>query len=421
MVDLTEKYVNNNTTGFNPNLLFLHNEFKHYRYFVLQGGTRSGKTYATLQFLWRNLSQYSGVRYSVVRATLNALKATTLVDYIEIGQEAGLYTTNRHNLTNNIYKHNGNVVDFFASDDDEKVRGRKRDVLYINEAPEVEWEIVKQFQFRTTSKIILDYNPSYPESWVYDKILTRNDCAFIRTTYRDNPFLTQGQLDEIEWMRVNDPDSYLVYGLGERGQLKGQVYKNWAKCKELPQGLPSYYSIDFGFANSPTCISEFKKKDTRTIYAKEHVYATGLDNLQIGVHLAVIGVGNNFIIADSAEPKSIRELRTGWGLERDFLAKICHELGYYDVDIAKVQKCLKNGFNIVPAKKGQDSVDAGIQRVRQHEVLVTEDSHNAWNEYRQYRYAEDPKTGVLLNEPIKKFDHFCDTLRYFVASDGIYY
>jgi phage terminase large subunit len=420
MIDLTEKYTIDNKTGFNPNLLFLHNEWKNYRYFVLQGGTRSGKTYSTLQYIWKLMHDYNGVRYSVVRATLNALKATTLVDFIEIGQSCDLYNQSKHNLTNNIYKQNGNVIDFFASDDDEKVRGRKRDVLYINEAPEVEWDIVKQFQFRTTSKIIIDYNPSYPESWVYDNILTRNDCAFIRTTYKDNPFLTQGQLDEIEWMLLNDPESYLVYGLGERGQLKGQVYKNWNRCKELPKGLPSTYAIDFGFANSQTCVAEFRKNG-RAVYAKEHVYQTELDNLQIGILLAHIGVTGEFLIADSAEPKSIRELRVGWGLERDYLAKICAQMELVNPDIDKMQNSLKSGFNIVPAKKGQDSVDAGIQKVKQHEVFVTEDSHNAWNEYRQYRYAEDSKTGKLLNEPIKKFDHFCDTLRYFVACDGIYY
>lgn len=420
MVDLTAKYVDNNNTGYNPNLLFLHNEFKNYRYFVMQGGTRSGKTFATLQFLWRNLNAYTGVRYSVVRATLNALKATTLVDFVEIGQEAGLYTQNRHNLTNNIYKHKGNVVDFFASDDDEKVRGRKRDVLYINEAPEVNWEIVKQFQFRTTSKIIIDYNPSYPESWVYDKILTRDDCAFIRTTYKDNPHLTQGQLDEIEWMRVNDPDSYLVYGLGERGQLKGQVFKHFQRIQSLPE-LASSWVIDFGFANDPACIAEFRK-EKRAIYCRERLYKTGQDNLDIAIHIFFAGANlKDLFIADSAEPKSIAEFRRGWGLDKQYLQNRLTVLGYSLDRTDELLKYLKSGFMVMPAKKGVDSIDAGIQKVKQMEVFITDDSHNAWSESRMYRWAEDPKTGELLNKPIDKHNHFCDCLRMFCMAEGVYH
>lgn len=422
MHDLTSKYVPS-SGKFNPNLAFLENEIKNYRYLCMPGGTRSGKTYSAIQWNWRNLDRYTGVKYSVVRATLPSLKATVREDFIEIGTSCGLYKPSNHNLTDNIYRHNGNIVDFFSSDDDEKVRGRKRDVLYLNEAPELEWDIVKQMLWRTTSKVIIDYNPSYPESWVYDNILTRSDCAFITTTYMDNPYLTQGQLGEIEWMRLNDPDAYLVYGLGQRGQLRGQIYKNWKKCKELPADLSSCYVIDFGFSNDVACIAEFKKHN-RALYGKEHIYKTGLNNLNLAIHLHLIGcTDNSVIIADSAEPKSIAELRQGYGLTAEFLTTVLEGMGLKlePVKFEALKKALARGFMVLPAKKGRDSIDAGIQRVKQYEVLITEESHNAWNESRAYRWAEDPKTGQLLNEPIDKHNHFCDCVRMYAMAEGLYH
>lgn len=415
MNDLTNKYV-----GFpnkhNPNLRFIENEIKNYRILALPGGTRSGKTVSTVQWIWRNLHKYTGVDYSIARQTLTALKSTVLRDFIEYGTQAGLYKERYHNMTANEYRYNGNLLDYFGADDDEKIRGRKRHVLYMNEGPEMDWAVVQQLLWRTSSKVIIDYNPSYPESWVYDNILTRKDCAYITTTYKDNPHLSQGQLDEIDWMRENDPDTYLVYGLGQRGILKGQIYKNWKRIKELPKDLEKTWIIDFGFSNSPACISEICHNG-RSIFAKEHVYKTGLDNLQIAIHLFFLGVRpDDMIVADGAEPKSIAELRRGWGLEKDWIKLTAEQLGFTpdDATIIELQKVLREGFpRTDKALKGEDSVDTGIQKVKQYEVFVTEDSNNAWREYGLYRWDEDKHTGQLLNKPIKKHDHFCDTLRYY--------
>lgn len=418
MNDLTEKYVG--VPGkHNPNLVFLENEIKNYRFLAMPGGTRSGKTYSTVQWIWRNLHKFNNIQYSIVRQTLPALKATVMRDFIEVGTEAKLYSDKYHNLTDKEYKYNGNLLDYFSAEDNEKIRGRKRDVLYMNEAPELTWDVVQQLLWRTTSKIIIDYNPSYPESWVYDKILTRKDCAFITTTYKDNPYLGAGQLSEIEWMRENDPDAYRIYGLGQRGELRGQIYKNFKHLDAMPVEYPSAYIIDFGFSNDPTAITECKKHN-RTLFAKEHVYKTGLDNIDIAIHLWHIGCKqDSLMIADSAEPKSIMELRRGWALEIDYIKAKCNTMEIeYKPDLVSA---LKDGFIVLSTVKGQDSIDAGIQKVRQHEVFVTSDSHNAWREYTRYRWAEDKKTGALLNVPIDSDNHFMDTIRYYLLCEGRLY
>lgn len=450
MPDLTSKYVPTNRVATeNPNLTFLRNEWCNYRIFALQGGTRSGKTTSAVQFLWGNIAAYSGAEYSIVRATLPALKSTVLRDFIDWGYAAKLYSPTNHNLTDGYYKQNGNLIDFFSAENDEKVRGRKRHVLYLNEGPECDWAVVQQLLWRTSAKIIIDYNPSYPESWVYDNILTRDDCAMIRTTYRDNPHLSAGQLSEIDWMRENDPDGYIVYGLGQRGELKGQIYKNWKEVAAFPTEYVPVYVVDFGFTNDPCFIGSCCHHN-RTMWAKEHVYATGMDNVHIGIALHLAGAtANSLIVADSAEIKSVYELQYGWALELPYIkeklltwanaletpqknmppspsalhmATRCREVANDPEKLNALKAALAKGFNgCLPARKGPDSVDAGIQLVKQFEVLVTKDSVNLWREYRTYRWAEDPKTGTLLNKPVDKNNHGCDAVRYYALSIGWYF
>jgi phage terminase large subunit len=159
----------------------------------------------------------------------------------------------------------------------------------------------------------------------------------------------------------------------------------------------------------------------RTIFGKELLYLKEQNNLQIAVHLFFAGCkSNSLIIADSAEPKSIVELRCGWDLSLDAVKLHAHQLGYnIDESTAiRLQKQLKDGYTVLAASKGQDSIDAGIQKLKQHEVFITENSSNAWMEYRKYRWAEDKKTGKLLNVPMDECNHFMDCLRYFCLCSG---
>lgn len=426
MVDLTEKYVGKELVLdgkiVNPNYAFLVNEIGNYRIFALQGSTRSGKTYSVLQYIWDNIEAFNGMKYTVTRQSMPTLKGTVLPDFQEIGYARGIYSKKDHNLSDSIYRYNGNEVDFFGAEDEEKVRGRKRNLLYMNEAPELGWEIVKQLLWRTEDIIILDYNPSYAESWVYDNILTRDDCAFLKTTYKDNPFLTKGQIDEIEWMRINSPDDYKIYGLGERGEIKGQIYNNWRKIKDKAFPLDARaFVIDFGFSQDPAVIAQFKHEG-QTIYAKSLVYEIGLDNIDLMIHLFFNGANDSsIIIADGAEPKAISEIRNGRRFERNYVEEKAANLGFEFRSKDHVQSLmdrLRKGFYVNPAIKGPDSVRNGIQKVRQYEVLLTEGSTQAWSEYTKYKYKMDPHTGKTTRVPIDADNHFADTLRYYTQSIG---
>lgn len=410
MHDLTAKYVGK-VKGVNPNLSFIEHEINNYRILALPGGTRSGKTQSVLRWIWKNLHTFSGVEYTIVRKTLTALKQTALKDFVEIGVEFGLYSERYHNRTEQLYNYNGNRVLFLGADDGEKLRGCAQDVLYINEAPELEWEPVKQLLMRTRHKTIMDYNPSYPESWIYDKVHTRETTASLTTTFEDNPHISGGELEEILWMRDNDPESYKIYGLGQRGELRGQVYKNWTKIKEMPVDYAPSFVIDFGFANDPCVLAKFSSHN-RAIYGKQCVYQVGMNNDILGIHMYYAGVrAQTHVLADSAEPKSIAELNRGWDVTEDWLKEQCRGLEYeYTPDLLKV---MKEGYTVFAVKKGQDTIDAGIQKVKQYEVLIEDSSHDAWKEYRQYRWMEDSKTGKLLNKPIDQHNHFNDCLRYY--------
>ncbi len=172
---------------YNPNLLFIEHNIKTTRVLVLQGGTRSwlGKTYSALQWIIRTCHKHQGMTISIVRKTLPALKSSALRDFIEILQSLGLYNENNHNKTEGTYLLNNNLIEFFSVDDASKIRGRKRDILFANEANELELEDWRQLLLRTTGKVIIDYNPSDFEHWIYEQVIPRDDAKLLITTYKD--------------------------------------------------------------------------------------------------------------------------------------------------------------------------------------------------------------------------------------------
>lgn len=421
MNDLTSKYVGIDSP-YNPNIRFLENEINNYRILAFPGGTRSGKTYSIVQWIWRQLDRYSGVEYSIVRQTLPAVKGTVINDFTQIGQDAGLYTDKNHNLTEKFYLHNGNTVKYFSGDTVDKMKGIKQHLLYLNEGPELDWKVVQQLMFRTSGKILIDYNPSYPESWIYDNILTRKDCAFITTTYADNPHLPKAQVAEIDWMKDNDPDAYKIYGLGQRGEIRGQIYSNFKRIKSWEIHGAVIPVIDFGYSNDPCSIGEFQHHN-RAIYGRELIYKTGMTNLDIAFILAFYGYDlNKDVIADSAEPKSIGELRRGFDISIDTVTRLAFEFkDEIKCDLTPEQmntvlKLIRDGFHVHGAKKGPDSIRNGINQVKEHEVFVMDDASNAWKEYIKYKWKEDPDTGRLTNVAIDKDNHWMDCLRMFALN-----
>jgi len=240
------------TEDVSPNLQFLRDNIALFRILSLRGGTRSTKTYSTLQFLIEIACQFTGMTIDITRITVPLLKATVMKDFFEILKAEGLYKTSNHNKTDKTYYLNDNEFQFFSLDDEDKVYGRKRHILYCNEGNQTTYEIWRQLMFRTSHKAIIDYNPHMFQHWIYSHVETREDCKQITTTYLDNPHLSLEQIEEIERYKIYDYEYYKVWGLGQRGQLKtgAEFYHAFNRGKHVKKiafnpALPVHLTFDF--------------------------------------------------------------------------------------------------------------------------------------------------------------------------------
>jgi phage terminase large subunit len=362
------------------NIIWRHLSESKKRIVIEQGGTRSGKTYNILMWIIFGYAlQNKGKVITICRKTHPALRATAMRDFFEILRNYGLYDESVHNKSSSEFKLNGNTIEFISLDKPTKIRGRKRDILYINEANEITFEDWQQLIFRTTGKVILDYNPSDEFHFIYDKIKSRDDADFYVTTYLDNPFISSEIVKEIERLKDIDENYWKIYGLGEIGTSKALIFRV-NECNNIPDGATFLsYGMDFGFTNDPTTLIEIWKQGD-DIYLNELIYQTGLTNRDINEKLKQFDIGKKEIFADSSEPKSIEELyRFGW--------------------------------NIKPATKGQGSINIGIDTMKRYRINVTKNSINMIKEFRNYKWQED-KNGVVLNIPVDMFNHTIDAVRY---------
>ena len=345
----------------------------------LQGGTRSSKTYSLCQLFIVKALRETGKVFTICRKTLPALKGTAYRDIINLLKELDLYREENHNKSELSYNlGNNNLLEFISIDQSQKIRGRKRDYLWLNEANEFNYEDYQQLILRTTDKVYLDYNPSDPYSWIYDKVITRDDCTFIKSTYKANPFLDKDTIAEIERLKDIDPDYWRVYGLGEIGSIQTMIFRNFKLVDEV-QGNLVGFGLDFGFTNSPSALVAVYQSDDN-IYIKEMLYEKRLTNTDLANKLKEYRIDRQSeIIGDSAEPKSIEEI-------------------------------YRQGFNIKPAKKGA-GIHLGIDIMRRYKLHITKDSLNAIKEFRGYKWATD-KNGDVLNVPVKVNDHLIDATRY---------
>jgi phage terminase large subunit len=212
-------------TRIRTNKVFKHLLKSDKRITVEQGGTRSGKTYNILLWvIFHYCATNTGKVVTICRKTFPSLRASVMRDFLEILRAHDLYREENHNMSSHEYHLNGNMIEFISLDQPQKIRGRKRNMLYINEANELFYEDWQQLIFRTDGKIVLDYNPSDTFHWIYDRVITRNDCDFFQTTYLDNPFLDPIIVEEIERLRDTDEDYWRVYGLGERGSNRAAIF-----------------------------------------------------------------------------------------------------------------------------------------------------------------------------------------------------
>jgi phage terminase large subunit len=344
----------------------------------LQGGTRSSKTYSLCQLFIVKCLEDTGRTFTIVRKTLPALKGTAYRDVLNILKDMELYSEENHNKSELSYLLNGNLIEFISVDQPQKIRGRKRNYLWLNEANELTYEDWTQLILRTTEQIYLDYNPSDPYSWIYEKVQTRDDCTFIKSTYKANPFLDEDTIAEIERLKDIDPDYWRVYGLGEIGSIQTMIFRNFNLVDDV-QGKLIGYGLDFGFTNSPTALVEVRQLDDN-LYIKELLYEKRLTNTDLANKLKEFGISRQTeIVGDSAEPKSIEEI-------------------------------YRQGFNIKPAKKGA-GIHLGLDIMRRYKLHITKDSLNAIKEFRGYKWSTD-KNGDVLNTPVKVNDHLIDATRY---------
>lgn len=350
---------------------------KNCRIITMQGGTRSGKTYNIVKFLILLLLGTEGKVLTICRSSLNTIKGSVLRDFIEILLDMGIYDENLHNKTDQTYYLNGNLVEFISTDQPQKIRGRKRDFLFVNECNEIKYDAWMQLLFRTNEKIIIDYNPSDEFHWIYDEVITRGDTDFYRTTYLDNPFLPKELIDEIERLREADQTYWRVYGLGERGASKDTIFSHWREHKGIiPATADDFYGLDFGF-NNPMALSKIAEIDGIN-FAQQMIYQRKMTTQDLIDEMKILGIGRNKeIYADPARPDIIEEIK-------------------------------KAGFNIHPAN---NEVFDGIQKVKSMPLRICQGSPDLIKEIKFYKWKID-KDNRTLDEPVKFNDHLMDSIRY---------
>lgn len=345
------------------------------RFIINQGGSRSSKTYSLCQLLIVYSLLTPNKQISVVRKTYPTLRATAMKDFFEVMNDMGLYDMNNHNKTEKIYTFdNGTTIEFFAADEEQKLRGRKRDVLWINEANELKYDDFLQLNIRTTEKIFMDFNPSDAIHWIYD-LMSRDNCIKIHSTYKDNPFLSDHQVLEIEELINADESYYRIYALGERGNSKTTIYTHWKYLKENKEGGEVIYGLDFGY-NHPCSLVECRFIEN-CIYIKELIYKSGLTVSDLIREMNSIGLSRKLeIICDSARPEIIAELR-------------------------------REGWNCKEAIK---NVKEGIDSVKSSELYVDNNSINILKEISNYKWKTNGD--IVLDEPVKVYDDAMDAMRY---------
>ena len=352
---------------------------------AIPGGTGASKTFSVIIYLIDlALTDKNPTLTSIVSESFPHLKRGAIKDFLMIMKGLGIYKDSRWNKTDSFYTFDtGSKIEFFSVDQPDKVRGARRDRLFLNEAVNVNFDSFEQLEVRTKEFIFLDWNPS-SEFWYYTEVKgKRDDIEEITLTYKDNEALSQEIIDSIE-QRRNRKGWWAVYGEGILGEIEGQIYTGWQIIDDIPhEARLERYGLDFGYTNDPTAIVAVYYLNGGWIL-DEKVYKKGMSNKEIADTLKALP--EKLVIADSAEPKSIDEIR-----------------GY--------------GLNIQPTKKGKDSVKSGIQLIQDQPISITKQSVNGIKEYRNYLWIVD-KNGKVLNEPEKGNDHFLDATRYALETLG---
>jgi len=352
---------------------------KDRRLLLFQGSARSGKTWNILIWLVIHLLQNPNKTLSIVRKTLPALKGSVLRDLKEILEQLNQYDPNRWKKQDGYYEFpNGSVIEWFSTDEEQKLRGRKREMLFVNEANEITRDEYIQLAIRTTSQIIMDYNPSDIESYIYDLVETEEDVFFHKSSYKDNPFLSDEIIKEIESLKDKDKNLWRVFGLGERGVSTTNVFNTFTITDEFPiDGGRVIRALDFGY-NDPTALVEIRVIEDR-IYIRELLYLRGLTSDDLVYKIEGLGIEKtDDLWCDSARPEIIEDLK-------------------------------RKRINAKPVKK--HTILHGIDLIRRHKVYIHEDSTNIIDEFNSYKWKTN-KDGKVLDVPEDDNNHAIDAIRY---------
>ena len=355
---------------------------------VIQGGTSASKTFGILAVLIDHAARFPKSEISVVSESVPHLRRGAIKGFAKIMQWTHRWVPDRWNKTLLQYNFaNGSTIEFFSADSEARLRGARRQVLYINEANNIDFESYYQLAIRTSEAIYIDFNPTH-EFWAHTEVLREDDSELLILTYQDNEALPDTIRRDIELNRTKAETSaywanwWKVYGLGQVGTLQGAIYEDFEVVEGIDVSRAKFVALglDWGFSNDPTAlVAIYRQGDCLLI--QELLYSTGLTNQDIADKLRTLGITRAWeIVADSAEPKSIEEI-------------------------------YRLGFNIKPAEKGPDSVRNGIDILKRFKLQVTKDSTNLIKELRSYTWATD-KEGKNTGVPIDSFNHACDAMRY---------
>ena len=375
-----------NATPFNGlggSVLFRQNYFSNAHVIINQGGTSSGKTYAIEQVLFCLACQAPKQVITVVAQDIPNLKAGALRDALSIYYDSAALQAmvKSYNKTDRIFEfNNGTTMEFKSYDNAQDAKSGKRDYLFINEANGISWDVYTELALRTKKRIFIDYNPN-TGFWVHEKLIGQPNIQLIISDHRHNPFLKQNVRDKIESLKEADIELWKVYARGLTGKVTGLIFNNWYVCGQIPANARLIATgLDFGFTNDQTgCLQVYQQNGE--LWVNELFYETGLTNTDIANKLKAYDVSKKTeIIADSAEPKSIEELK---------------RMGWY----------------ITGAKKGADSIKNSIDILKRYKINVTRNSINLRNELSRYKWRVN-HLGKTINEPVDTCNHLIDPLRY---------
>jgi len=360
---------------------------------VVQGGTSASKTYSILAILINKALKEPNLEISVVSESIPHLRRGALKDFLKIMVWIERYKDEQFNKSTLTYRfHNGSYIEFFSADQPDKMRGARRNILYVNEANNIDFESYYQMAIRTSGIIYIDFNPT-AEFWAHKEVLQEKDSEFLKLTYLDNEALPESIVKEIEANREKAKKSkywanwWKVYGLGEVGSLEGVILEDWQEINTVPNEARLIgYGMDFGFSNSYTAVVGVYEWN-ETYILDEVFYKRGVYPYQI-YEAIKDEVGWERIWADHARPDSIKELS----------------------DL---------GFRIKEAEKPRDATESFLDKMHRNTFFVSSRSENIKTELRNWVWAKD-KTGESLNVPIKDYDHAMDAVKYCLISQNRY-